>query len=75
MRRPVVVAAREQACRLVESAVDEDVEQRLEEVANEEEKRRPEVGAAKDANAWRPAEVADEDEVWGWLPGQVRGEK
>ena len=64
MRRPVVVAAREQACRSMESAVDEDMEQRLEEVANEEENRRPEVGAAKDADAWRPVEVADEAEMW-----------
>ena len=39
------------------------MEQGLEEVANEEENRRPEVGAAKDAEAWRPAEVTDEAEV------------
>ena len=47
----------------MESAVDDDMEQRLEEVPNEEENRRPEVGAAKDPEAWRPAEVADEAEV------------
>ena len=40
------------------------MEQRLEEVPNKEENRRPEVGAAKDAEAWRPAEIADKAEVW-----------
>ena len=40
------------------------MEQRLEEVANEERNRRPEVSVAKDAEAWRPAEIADEAEVW-----------
>ena len=48
----------------MESAVDNDVEQRLEEVPNEEKNRRPELGAAKDPEAWRRAEVADEAEVW-----------
>ena len=42
----------------------EDMEQRLEEIANEGENRRPEVGVAKDAEAWRPAEIANEAEVW-----------
>ena len=48
----------------MESAVDDDMEQRLEEVPNEEENRRPEVGAAKDPEACGPAGVADEAEVW-----------
>ena len=42
------------------AAAKEDVEQRLEEVANKKENGRAEVGAAEETEAWRSTEVSAE---------------